>query len=225
MPQSGATPADMLDRTRRSLGVLYSRANCLGMSVKFGRDKTAVLMAEASRRELLSQLGPAQDGAHSLSFQDPCDSSWHTVPVIRAYRHLGGILTSPVTPVPDLHFRYSRAEGAARPLRRVLFSSRRFTPSVRRNLLFSLVLSKYLHSSAALILKCAAHLKLWERHYVALWRNLCRRVDKDTQLHPYEVLCQAAAPTPPLALAKARASFLIKLVQDGPELLFTLIAH
>ena len=223
VPQTGGTPDDLLDRTCLGLGVLYSRANCLGMRIKFGREKTAVLLAESSRRALHRRFEWGPEGECHLSFQDPCDGTWHQVPVVQSYRHLGGILTSPITPVPDLHFRYSRAEGTARPLRKVLFSSQRFTLAVRRNLLSSLVLSRYLHSSAALVLRCAAHRKLWERHYLALWRNLFRRLDKDTLVHPFEVLHGAKALTPPLALAKARAAFLAKLVRDGPAILLALL--
>ncbi|CAE7458715.1 unnamed protein product, partial [Symbiodinium sp. CCMP2592] len=223
VPQSGADPSTLLTRTQLSFGLLYAHTNCLGMKIKFGPEKTALLLSESARAQLLPLLDLQADGTACMPFQDPRDLTWHKVPVIQAYRHLGGVLTSPITPVPDLHFRYSRAEGTARPLRRCFFTSQRFSLAVRRNLLRSLVISKYVHSSSALVLRCATHIKLWERQYIALWRNLCRRIDKETLLHPFEVLHQAEALTPPLALAKARAGFLTKLLHEGSELLLTLL--
>ena len=56
-------------------------------------------------------------------------------------------------------------------------------------------------------------------HYIALWRNLCKRGSDFHQIHPFEVLRRAHACTPPLALAKTRASFLAKVLLTGPALL------
>ena len=139
--------------------------------------------------------------------------------MVTVYRHLGGIVTSNSSPAPDLYHRYARADGTARPLKHSFFGSRRFSIEVRRALLQALAVSKYVHTGAALLLHHACHLRLWERHYVSLWRNLSRRVAPADQDHPYLVLLRAKASAPPLALARARASLLTKIFSRGPLLL------
>ena len=90
-------------------------------------------------------------------------------------------------------------------------------------LLQSLAMSKFVHTAAAMVLPAAIHRRLWAQHFVALWRALFTREQRDKQTHAYRVLHAARAPSPPLALAKSRASFLKKLSVEGPTLLTRLL--
>ena len=54
------------------------------------------------------------------------------------------------------------------------------------------------------------------QHYIALWRALFTRERRDRQAHAYRVPHAAEASSPPLAIAKSRASFLKKLSAAGP---------
>ena len=99
----------------------------------------------------------------------------------------------------------------------------RFDLGVRRNLLQSLAVSKYVHTAAAVLLSSAVHRRLWERQYLQLWRVLVARHAVDQQVHSFLVLAAAQAPPPNLALAVARAAFLSKLFRTGPKLLLTLL--
>ena len=195
----------------------------MGMTIKFGTEKTAVVLSELARASVGDMLETDQAGQDVVSVRDTARGETHQLPAVRAYKHLGGILVSTASPTPDLYHRYSRAAGTARPLKKALFGSRQFELTVRRNLLSSLVLSKYTHTAAAVVLRSACHLRLWERHYVALWRHLCPRAKPDAQPHPYQVLHMAQAPSPPLALANTRAHFLLKLVKAGNEALLVLL--
>ena len=84
-------------------------------------------------------------------------------------------------------------------------------------------MSKFVHTAAAIVLPAAIHRRLWAQHYVALWRALFTREQRDKQTHAYRVLHAARAPSPPLAIAKSRASFLRKLSGEGPTLLTRLL--
>ncbi|CAE7244695.1 unnamed protein product [Symbiodinium sp. CCMP2592] len=59
--------------------------------------------------------------------------------------------------------------------------------------------------------------------YVALWRVLLRRQPHEKTPHAYTVLLRAAAPSPPLALALARAALLRQIVGHGPPTLRQLL--
>ncbi|CAE7837830.1 tyrP-A [Symbiodinium sp. CCMP2592] len=215
-PVSAPSAPDLLRHAATGTSILLSHASSIGMKLKFGVEKTALLLSEAVKRDAASLLDRSSDGNLCLAIQDHSTGNTEDLPIVSAYRHLGGIVTSTSSPVPDLHHRFARADGTARPLRRAFFSSRQFPVAVRRSLLQALVVSKYVHTGAALILRAACHLKLWERHYICLWRNLSRRIAADHQDHPYIVLSRAEAGAPPLALAKARATFLAKVFTKGP---------
>ena len=70
------------------------------------------------------------------------------------------------------------------------------------------------------------HRRTWCRLYVSLWRGLCRRTSETKQQHSFEVLRQAQATSPLLALAQARATFFVRVLRTGPAaLLHMLFAH
>ncbi|CAE7840747.1 unnamed protein product [Symbiodinium sp. CCMP2592] len=209
LPQTGPTPEALLQRVSASVRIIVGHARMVGMTIKFGPEKTAALVSSAVDRTRHPVICQAADGTYYLPVDDTLGDKIHHLPIVEAYKHLGGITTSNGSPAPDLHFRFAKASGF-----------------VRRTLLRSLTLSKYVHTGAALILHAAIHLRQWDRQYISLWRYLCRRTADPKQEHPYKVLLLAKAPPPPLALAKARARFLCRLFERGPKaLLRILYAH
>ena len=193
------------------------------MSVTFGVDKTAALLPAELLARHSALLDKGSEGEAGLLFEDPVRAVACFLPAIHTYRHLGGILTSDSNPSPDLHFRFSQCMGVVRPLRRKLFGALKFDLPVRRTLLRSLAVSKYVHTAAALSLHATLHRRHWERQYLSIWRVLVARHAVDTQVHSYEVLRCAQAPHPALALATARASCLRKLFDVGPYPLVALL--
>ena len=223
LPQTGKDAPDLLRRVVDSVRVLVSHARFLGMVIKFGEEKTAALISSMVVRSEHSCIQSDAEYAHFLWVRDDIDGTFHKLPVVEVYKHLGGVATSNCSPAPDLNHRFARACGVVKPLSRRLFSSQAFELSVRRTLLRSLALSKYVHTGAALVLGSAIHQRLWDRHYIALWRHLVRRHSASVQAHPFRVLHAAKATAPPLALAQSRASFLRKLFSQGPKTLLTLL--
>ena len=147
----------------------------------------------------------------------------HRLPVVDVYKHLGGIVTASGTPVPEISYRHALAWSVVRPLRARLFSAVGIPFSTRCHLLRSLAMSKYAFGSAALSLSSGIHRRLWAKHYVALWRTLWRRRQGDHYRHSYAVLSAVGAPTPPLALALARAVLLRQISTHGPDTLLHLL--
>ena len=222
-PQTGEDTSSLVHRTGQTVSTVIDFATAAGMTVKFGRDKTALLFPPAVLRQERDLFELDAEGCLCLPLRNSVTDVSVQVPVVEAYRHLGGVITSTGTPVPDLHFRYAQARGTLRPLRRRLFGAREFPLRTRAFLLRSLVLSRYAHSAAVLLLRAACHVRVWEQHYVALWRSLFHRRSPSTQLHSFRVLHDVHAPSPPLALARARAGFLRRVVVHGPRALLHLM--
>ena len=222
-PQTGATPSCLLARVRASTTLLTEHASSLGMTVKFGEDKTAVLLPAELLARHADLLDVDSEDRAGLLLRDAVRDVPCFLPATHTYKHLGGILTSDSSPAPDLHFRYAQSMGIVRPLRRKLFGDLRFDLPIRRTLLRSLAVSRYVHTAAALLLHATVHKRLWERQYLSLWRVLVARHAVDDQAHSYEVLRQGQATSPALALAGARASCLRKLFTVGPACLVALL--
>ena len=221
-PQTAAADYELVNRVCRCVSVLAGQATGLGMTVKYGTDKTAVLFPASilANGQLLEVDGKGQLG---LFFHDPVAATQQFLPAVTAYRHLGGIITANGDPLPDLYFRFSNSMGVVRTLRRQLFGARRFDIKVRRTLLQALSISRYVHTASALILSTACQVRVWERQYVQIWRALVARTAVDSQEHSYNVLRIAGAASPPLSLAKARAAFVSKLFSAGPVALLALL--
>ena len=65
--------------------------------------------------------------------------------------------------------------------------------------------------------------RAWCQGYVKLWRALCRWKGVEQAPHSFEVLRVAGAFSPTLAMAQARASYMLRLVQFGPPALTYLL--
>ena len=222
-PQTGTSPSDLLDRTGSSVSTVVDFATSAGMTVKFGRDKTAILLPPEVLSSESAAFDTDADGHRVLPLRNGVTGDLFLVPVVESYRHLGGIVTSTGTPIPDVHFRFSQAQGTLRPLRRRLFGAREIPVRTRASILRALIVAKFTHSAAAMLITSACHSRVWERQYLALWRSLFHRRSAETQVHSFQVLRQAHASSPPLSLARARAGFLLRLHKSGPFDLLALL--
>ena len=193
------------------------QADALGIELTFAVDKTASLLSD-----LEAQSPPIlyDSEGRFLRVRSAVTGKDHRLPVVDVYKHLGGIATASGTPVPEISYRHALAWSVVRPLRARLFSAVGIPFSTRCHLLRSLALSKYAFGSAALSLSSGIHRRLWAKHYVALWRTLWRRRQGDPYRHSYAVLSDVGAPTPPLALALARA---VQISTHGPDTLLHLL--
>ncbi|CAE7697032.1 psaC [Symbiodinium sp. CCMP2592] len=225
MQKASSEPA-LHDAIVAAATVHLELATAVGVELTFAVDKSAVLLPSMCARSaaLPSPLNPK--GLPGYALRDTLSGREHFLPVVDAYRHLGGIVTANCASATEIAFRYAQACSVLRPLRKQLFSSASVPLTLRIHLLRSLVLSRFVFASSITDLTCAVHRRTWCKHYVSLWRALYRRREKDEHVHSYSVLLHAGAPSPLLALAMARAVFLRRLFATGPaQLMHMLFVH
>ena len=208
----------LVARVQAATAVFLTHATANGIQLAFGPDKTAALLPPAVVFDA-SLGGSDSEGASWLPILDGITSAVQRLPLVQAYKHLGGIITSGATIVPELHYRHSQAAWSLRPLKGPLFGNPSIPISTRRHLLRSLVVSKFAFSTATVELHVQGHWRLWARFYTALWRALQPRTVSVQRAHSFAVLHLAQAVTPPLALARARAGLLLRIVEHGPATL------
>ena len=212
---------DVVDKVQKVLQVNLELAASLGITFSCSPTKTCLLLppVRSPVAHLASDMPTAAAPAWVL-VENRVLNEVVTVLLVDAYKHLGCVLVADGSPRPEIHFRLSQALTVSRPLAFKFFSNSRYPLAVRRCMLRSLVISKYVHGSVALCLEVGAHHRQWCAAYVSLWRTLCRR-DPTTKklLHAFEVLAVARAASPDLALACARAVFLQKHAVHGPATL------
>ena len=221
--------SQVVARATEVLEVSIATASSLGIAFSYSSSKTCVMLP-AHRSPVAQLAAPGVEipsALTSLCLTDPLTQDAVCVEVVSVYKHLGSILAADRSTRPDVQYRYSQAMAVARPLAYRFFSCRRYPLCVRRCILRSLVVSKYLHGSVSLTLTTGVHFRKWCNNYVALWRLLCRREPGSRRLaHAFESLAIGGAVSPPLALALARAVFLQRHVLAGPvELLLFLQRH
>ena len=222
-PQTGADATRLICRVQASTTVITQRATSMGMTVSFGREKTAVMISARVPLLVDGITQTSSDGTKFIPIHDDLTGQTHSLQVVQSYKHLGGVIVANASPLPDLYHRFARANSVVKPLHRRLFSNPAVALTTRRTLLRSLAVSRFVHTSAAIVLHAACHKRVWAQQFVALWRALFRRPSKTRHEHSYSVLRAAKAPAPPLAMAQARADFLRKLTQKGPGLLSRLL--
>ncbi|CAE7695610.1 unnamed protein product [Symbiodinium sp. CCMP2456] len=221
--QNARDPAELLHRVGATTSVIQERATAVGMRLNYAPDKTAVLLPAGIDWRTHGRLVEMTTGTLCVQIRDDLSQEVHALPVVAAYKHLGTILTCSGDPRPDLAHRASRAVGVTKSLGKRLFGNRQIPLTTRRLLLRSLAISRFVHSGAALLLPAAIHQRAWDQAYVRIWRALLPREAEHKTAHSYNVLRAAQAASPPLALARSRAGFLLRLTLHGPEVLRTFL--
>ncbi|CAE7561232.1 CFDP2 [Symbiodinium sp. CCMP2456] len=219
---SARTVPEVIERVRAATSVYLEHATANGIQLAFAADKTAVVLPPAASHA--DGVGIHRDGAEAwLEVPNALTGGAACLPIVPAYKHLGSIITSAGTVLPEVHYRHSQATWTLKPLRGVLFGNPGIPMHVRRHLLASLVTSKFVFGSATLELHVAGHWRLWARLYTSSYKALRPRSQACQPFHSYEILANAQASTPPLALAKARGGFLLRLLERGPATLRQLL--
>ena len=207
-------------KVQQTVRIFVEQADSIGMDLTFAPDKTAAMIGGGP--EFPDPVQKDAEGAY-IAVVSALTRRSHRLPLVSAYRHLGGIVTATGTPAPEVAYRHALALSVARPLRSKLFGEIGIPLQIRKQLLRSLVISRFVFGSAAVPLHVAFHARTWARHYIALWRLLWKRRPQEPCMHCYDVLRQSQSSTPPLALAMARAVFLRQVLGGGPCTLLALL--
>ena len=219
---SAPTPVELISQVCQATSLYLTHATANGIELAFAVDKTAVVLPPSASFDAAIHAGTADAPPH-LMIADAITGQQKQLPIVQAYKHLGGIITSTHTVVPEIHYRHAQATWTLRPLRGVLFGNPSVPLQTRRQLLQSLVFAKFTFGSATIGLHVAGHFRLWARLYVSVFRALQPRTALCHKLHSFAILRHAQASTPTLALAKARAGFLARLFRHGPATLRRLL--
>ena len=194
----------------------------MGVEFSCGPHKTAVLVSDPMARG----VSRCSDGQlpEALLVRNRLLQCTVEVGLVPAYKYLGGVVTSDGLPRLEILHRKALAAGIARPLARRFFSNGSIPVETRRTILNALSVSRFVYGSISLHLTCPQHRHIWYQSYLALWRVLSRS-DKSTHHKPHAcfVLHAARAPSPPLAMAYMRATFLRRLVRHGPHTLMAVL--
>ena len=219
---AATTPERLVHTVKAVTGVYLTHATANGIQLAFGADKTAAVFSPkvAFQEGLGFRFGEAET---CLPIQDKITGCWHDLPVVQAYKHLGSVVTSAGTVIPEINFRFSQAAWSLKPLKHMLFANPSIGVATRRMLLQSLIVSKFAFSAAAIVMSTSSHWRLWAKLYTRLWGALQPKNAQGHRAHSYMVLHTAQAATPPLALAKARAGLLLRLLERGPATLRQLV--
>ncbi|CAE7293014.1 CFDP2 [Symbiodinium sp. CCMP2592] len=220
---SADSPAQTVSKVRDTTSAFLTHATSIGMQLSFAVDKTAALLPPAVLFAGVCEPAPRDSPyEYFIPVRDDITGQEVRLPAVQAYKHLGGIVTCSASLLPEVYYRFSQCTWTLRPLRGSLFGNPSIPLPLRRTLLGSLVATKFTFGSATMELHVAYQWRLWARLYTSIWKALLPRSSAVSKIHSYEILRQAQALAPPLALAKARASLYLRVLEHGPATLLHL---
>ena len=119
---AATTPEQLVHTVKAVTGVYLTHATANGIQLAFGVDKTAAVFPPkvAFQEGLGFRFGEAET---CLPIQDEITGCWHDLPVVQAYKHLGSVVTSAGTVIPEINFRFSQAAWSLKPLKHMLFAN------------------------------------------------------------------------------------------------------
>ena len=203
------TPIDILDKARKATQCCTERASSCGIELTFGGDKTAAV-CDVRTVQSLREAG-VDVIAQGVEFTDAVADRHCTLPVVHAYKHLGGIFSATAKPDLEIFLRRAAALSPLRPVRNKLFANRAVPLATRRTLLYALGLARFIHGAGALHLDQKGHQRAWHSAYVNIWAHLVPCLP-GSKPHSFQVLLVSKAPPPHLFLASLRAALLVRLV-------------
>ena len=208
-PFVGNSAGELVEKVRRATKCCTEKASACGTELTFGAEKTAVV-CDPSAVQFLHDTGTDFLSGGVVFFDAVADKRC-VLPVVHAYKHLGGIFNSSAKPDLEIFMRRAAALGPLRPVKAKLFASRAVPLATRRTLLYALGLARSIHGSGALHLNQKGHQRLWNSAYVGIWAHLVPQV-RGSKPHSLHVLSVSKAPPPHLFLALQRAALLVRLV-------------
>ena len=161
----------LVSRVQAATEVYLTHATSNGIQLAFAVDKTAAVLPPQAVRAPHPAFVQSDD-VKCIVIRDGITQQLHHLPIVPAYKHLGSVVTSAGTVVPEIHYRFAQATWTLKPLRGVLFGNPSVPLATRRHLLQSLVVSKFTFGSATIELHVAGHWRLWARLYTSLFRAL-----------------------------------------------------
>ena len=208
-PFLGNSAKELLGKVQRATKCCTERASACGIELTFGKDKTAAVFDGNTVRTLQAEgCDLVSDGVH---FADDVTGKCCVLPVVHAYKHLGGIFSTNAKPDLEIFFRRAAALGPLRPVRAKLFANSSVPLAIRRTLLYSLGLARFVHGAGALHLNQKGHQRSWHATYVGIWAHLVPS-HPSGKPHSFQVLFVSKAPPPHLFLALQRAALLSRLI-------------
>ena len=208
-PFVGNSAGELVEKVRRATKCCTEKASACGIELTFGAEKTAVV-CDPSAVQFLHDTGTDFLSGGVVFFDAVADKRC-VLPVVHAYKHLGGIFNSSAKPDLEVFMRRAAALGPLRPVKAKLFASRSVPLATRRTLLYALGLARFIHGSGALHLNQKGHQRLWNSAYVGIWAHLVPQV-RGSKPHSLHVLSVSKSPPPHLFLALQRAALLVRLV-------------
>ena len=171
----GETLADLIARTVAVMQVCVEHATAAGIAFNFDKHKTAVMLPEPPPHVRLPG-GVWEEPPAELLIFNRVTQQQHWLQVVPAYQHLGSVLAADGTPTLEVQYRRSLALGSTRSLVSRLYANPRISLQVRKTLLRSLAVSRFVFGSPAICFQASCSMRLWCRTYVDLWRRLLRRI-------------------------------------------------
>ena len=169
-PLVGRDAEDLFCKVRLAVQICSERATACGIELAYGAEKTAAVFDESTIHAFRAlDVDLVHDG---VSFCDGVSGKSLQVPVVAAYKHLGGIFSAASKPDLELFLRRAAAWGSIRPVRGKLFANGSIPLASRKTFLQSLGLSKFAHGSGALHLLQNGHRRQWHGTYIrsaAVW--------------------------------------------------------
>ena len=208
-PFVDGTPTALMDKVQRATRCCTERASSCGIELTFGGDKTAAVFDVGALQALRDRSTDIL--SCGIPFRDSVACRDCVLPVVHAYKHLGGVFSATSKPDLEIFLRRAAALGPLRPVRAKLFACSAVPLATRRTLLFSLGLSRFIHGAGALHLNQKGHQRTWHAAYINLWAHLVPNLPGRRQ-HSFHILYVSKAPPPHLFLALQRAALLTKLV-------------
>ena len=109
--QSAPSDTALMAKLVAATSLITTHATSHGMTLTFADDKSAVLLCPLCAREPNGILEHDAHGAPGFWISDEIKGTRHFLPVVDAYKHLGTIAVSNVTPGVEVSYRLSKADG------------------------------------------------------------------------------------------------------------------
>ena len=220
-------PDILISKVQTAVSLTQDLAVEFGLTLNFGPDKTAALLAlrGPNATQVRRQMLRDESGAPQIQFQCQSLQQPGRLDVVASYVYLGQVQDMQGHQGSEVRRRFILSQATNRILRKSIFKSPKMPQRTRKQLFQSLVLSKLLYGAGSWQLLHIHTARSWHSQVMKLYAQIVARVQPGPQHYHLDTIASCDLPHPMMLLTSQRFSLFDRIMESDMGELYALLQH
>ena len=219
------TADDLCNQVRLAIQLTQDLAASYGLSLNYGPNKSAALLALRGPQARQKWVEILQDHPTQPQLSFSCKSLPHTgkLDIVPDYVYLGQLQDQKGHPACEVQRRFQMTKVSSRLLRQNVFRSPKMPPDTKLQLFRALVLSKLVYGAGSWQLPHIQTSRMWQHRLVAMYSQIAPSQKPGPGVTTLDIIADCQLPHPQMLLTVQRFSLFDRMMQSEMLELFAIL--